>query len=237
METQRRLLTVPWPRDLNQDLTKAHYSETNTLLWNGLRAAMAIHCGKPHYCRSQDTMRADYYGAVWDEALDLDAQALGGEILVSEAAHRQFLQHCDVVMKESVSVRELAKPRKAAALLFEPFFQIFPSELAPRAHWRQKEPLLQVCQRSCSRGMRGASTRHTPDGPVMALGSRTRRAPHATPPPPPHLNFYSTKGLAVHTCCSEGGGVDLGKCRGSITHRLPTVGVACIGPVCQVKNI
>ena len=86
LELQEELLQAAWPAGVDdRGLTAPRYSSAGRLLWRGLRVRVGLHIGNPLSNMVAQTRRMDYLGPDVNVASRVCDQALGGEVLATEA--------------------------------------------------------------------------------------------------------------------------------------------------------
>jgi class 3 adenylate cyclase len=99
LDVQQALLEVDWPERLLEHPGAAEQRAENDpahdrqgdggLLYRGLRVRMGVHSGPARMIRDPMSRRVEYIGPTVHTAARITALAHGGQILLSNAAHRQ----------------------------------------------------------------------------------------------------------------------------------------------------
>eukprot|EP00906_Rhabdomonas_costata_P000934 RCo001334 len=86
-QLQLELLHVSWPESLLAERDGSRLlDDDGVVLWCGLRVRVGIHVGSARVEVDPETLRADYFGPAVNFAARVESKALGGQVLLSEAA-------------------------------------------------------------------------------------------------------------------------------------------------------
>ena len=146
MDTQMKLLIAEWPPELLDDAELAGVGDdTGDGLWRGLRVRIGVHTGPCLHEIDPTHGRMDYFGNMVNFSARVEAQADGGEVVVSQAT-------LDVVQPVIESSGLVVTPKGVVKLkgIKEPaaLYRILPASLAAREFESKDEKTKQERQDS-----------------------------------------------------------------------------------------